>query len=196
MMNAPIRILIVAALCIAGLIGLVVRESMARDAGVEVLLPMEAVDPRALLQGHYVVIDLRERLDPGEQCPPTNASPDANGWVALGADGPIHHVVGGAGLREEALTRGQLLVRGGFFCQAPTDAAPDTPAQPGWVQLNIGIERFYIDQARAQRIEQVLREQNVNEASRAFAIVSIGQDSRARLRGLMVDDERLELGWN
>ena len=62
MLNAPLRIVIVAALCVAGLIGLVVRETMARNSGTEVLLAMEAVDPRALLSGHYVIVQLRESL--------------------------------------------------------------------------------------------------------------------------------------
>ena len=44
MLKPYLRILIVAALCVAGLISLVVRESMARDSGTEVLLAMEAVD--------------------------------------------------------------------------------------------------------------------------------------------------------
>jgi len=78
---------------------------------------------------------------------------------------------------------------------APTPASGDYEEQPGVVTLYLGIDRFHVNQTDALRIERVLREQNVDEAARALAIVSIGRDGRARLKGLMVDGERLELTW-
>ena len=45
------------------------------------------------------------------------------------------------------------------------------------------------------RIEAILREQNAGDEARVYAFVSIGRDGRARLKGLMVDGERLELNW-
>lgn len=196
MMSAPIRILIVAALCIAGLIGLVVRETMARDAGREVLLPMEAVDPRALLQGHYVIVDIRDRLEADEQCPPSTIS--GEGWIALAPGDPAYRVVGAARIPEEAATGapGEVLVRGDFYCQAPMPEQVDVPAQPGWVTIGINTDRFYVDQSGAQRIERVLRDQTLDTPGRVYAIVSIGEDGRARLKGLQVDGERLELSWS
>ncbi len=194
MINAPLRILIVAALCIAALVALVVRESMARAAGTEVLLAMEAVDPRALLSGHYVTIALREQLAEGARCPPTTAGPGPDGWVALASDGHLHHAAGGSGLREEAAAHGSLLVRGGIDCQQLL-AEDGKPGPPPIVGLDLGIHAFYIAQAEAERIDHILREQNAGENTRVFAIVSIGQDGRARLKGLMVDGARLELNW-
>ena len=41
----------------------------------------------------------------------------------------------------------------------------------------------------------MLREQRPGEETRAYAIVSIARDGQARLKGLMVDGERLELSW-
>lgn len=192
--SAPLRILIVAALCIAGLIFLVAREGMARDAGAEALLAMEAVDPRALLQGHYVIVDIRERLEPGERCPPGVAEPA--GWIALRRDGEAYRVAAATTTRAFALQRGDLAVLGDYYCQEPIPEQPDLPAQPGWVSIDIGTDRYYASQQQALRIERVLREQNTGEPGRVFAIVSIGPDGRARLRGLMVDGERLELGWS
>lgn len=193
MPSAPIRILIVAALCVAGLIFLVAREGAARDSGAEVLLAMEAVDPRALLQGHYVIVDIRERLEPEERCPP--GVDEAAGWIALARDGDAHRVAAAAATRELALQRGELAVRGDAYCQSPIEEQPEMPAQPGWLSIDIGTDRFYVAQDQALRIERVLREQSAGEPGRVFAIVSVGRDGRARLRGLMVDGERLELGW-
>ena len=65
-MKIPVapRILLAAGLCVAGLIGLVVREGLARAGGQDVRLAMEAVDPRSLLHGHYALPNLTQRLEP------------------------------------------------------------------------------------------------------------------------------------
>lgn len=186
------RVLVVAAICAASLVGLVISEGMARNAGTEVLLPIEAVDPRALLSGHYVIVAPTIRLEPGEQCPPGE---EARKWVALRARGDIHVVVGGAGSREDAQLIAPLVARGEFICNPPVEAMNDVPAQPGWVRLSLGVDRFHINQGEAERIDRILRDQQPGEETRAFAIVSVGRDGRARLKGLMIDDQRLELEW-
>ena len=71
--RAAPRILAVAAFCAAVLIGFVVNEGIARSSGQEVLLPVEGVDPRDLLSGHYVQLAFNQRLEPGEACPPRQA---------------------------------------------------------------------------------------------------------------------------
>lgn len=206
MLKPYLRILIVAALCIAGLIGLVVNESRARDSGTEILLAMEAVDPRTLLSGHYVIISLRESLGAEEPCPPSareapwesplSAPPYERLWLALAPHADVHRVVGSALTREQALQVAPLAVRGRFTCTTAAAASDGFPGAPGWVMLDLGIDRFYANQAEAERIDRVLRAQPPGSEARVYAIVSIGDDGRARLRGLMVDGERLELGWS
>jgi|CXWL01.1.fsa_nt_gi uncharacterized membrane-anchored protein len=203
MLKAPIRILIVATLCALALVGLVVRETMARSQGTEVLLAMQAVDPRALLSGHYVIVALSENLPDGAQCPsgvdgeaflppPLRSVQTGNAWVALKQHGGAHTLAGAAASRQEALSFGPLVVRGTASCMAAPPNVVDQP--PGVVRLDLGIDRFHINQADAQRIERVLRTQTLGER-RILAIVSVGQDGRARLKGLQVDGERLELNW-
>jgi len=187
-LNAAPRILIVAGVCIAALIGLVVSEGAARDSGQVVLLRMQAVDPRALLSGHYVDINLTEPLN--EECPP---GADLR-WIALRPDGEAYVLAGGAASRDQAQQVGPLPVRGSFTCAPPALVDSVAPI-PGFTRLNIGISRFHINQADALRIEEILRAQRIDESTRAYAIVSVGRDGRARLRGIMVDGERLELSW-
>lgn len=203
-LQAPLRILAVAAVCVASLIGLVLYEGGARASGQEILLPMEAVDPRSLLSGHYVQLNLTQRLDGSQTCPTAGDWK----WIALrpvqsvqrplppaGDPAPATYVLaGGAGSRDGAQELGALPVKGSFTCSAPTPIE-GAETMPGWVTLDLGIDRFHINQTDALRIEQVLREQNADETTRAFAIVSVGRDGRARLKGLMVDGERLELTW-
>lgn len=188
--KAPARILAVAGLCLAALIGLVVSEGVARAGGQEVLLPIEAVDPRSLLHGHYVQIDLTQRLASGEQCPPQGDWK----WIALQPLGEVHVLAGGADSRNAAQDLGAVPIKGSFTCQDPF-ALSDGETQPGWTRLDLGIDRFHINQQDAERIERVLREQRPSEETRAYAVVSVGRDGRARLRGLIIAGERLELNW-
>ena len=185
------RILAVAALCAAALIGLVVSEGLAREGGQEITLPMAAVDPRALLSGHYVQLNFTDRLEPTETCPESRADWD---WVALRPEGDVYVTAGGAGSRELAQLAGPLPVKGAFTFSPPTPAQPGVEPMPGWLTLDLGVERFHINQADATRIESVLREQRAEE-TRAFAILSVGRDGRARLRALLIDGERFDLSW-
>lgn len=185
------RILIVAGVCAAALVGLVINEGLARDAGQEITLPMEAVDPRSLLSGHYVLLNFTQRLEPNETCP---AAGDWE-WVSLRREGDVYVAAGGAQSRDQAQRVGSLPVKGTFTCWPPSPAQPGIDAQPGSLTLDLGVDRFHINQTDALRIEQVLREQNPDQATRAFAILSVGRDGRARLRALLIDGERFDLGW-
>lgn len=185
------RIMIVAGACAAALVGLVLSESAARKSGVEIRLPIEAVDPRALLSGHYVLVSPTQRLAPPDTCP---LDGDWK-WVALRRRGDIHVVAGGATSRDQAELLGPLALRGTFSCAEPSAALEDAPAQPGWIRLHVGADRFHTDQAAALRIEAILREQAPNAETRAFALMSVGRDGRARLVGLEIHGERIELRW-
>ncbi len=187
------RILAVAALCAAALIALVVSEGVARESGQEALLPIEAVDPRSLLQGHYVELRLIQRLEPNEPCPQVDGDAE---WLAFyrGVN-EVLTFAGGAPSREGAQQIAPVPLKGTFTCSEPVITVDGSPGAPGWVQLDLGVDRFHINQADALRIERVLRAQRPGEETRAFAIVSVARDGQARLKGLMVDGERLELSW-
>ena len=192
--NAAPRILGVAALCAAILVGFVVNEGAARANGQEILLPVDGVDPRDMLSGHYVQLQFNEHLDVGRQCPPTPQHDWE--WVALRENGDIYSVVGGAVSRAQLEQVGPVIVRGSYSCSPPTPPPDDkTPGSMGSLHLDLGIDRFYVNQAEAQRIERALAEQQDNPSHRVLAIVSAGRDGQARLKGLIVDNRRLELNW-
>jgi hypothetical protein len=185
------RILAIAGICAAALVGLVINESYAREGGQEITLPMAAVDPRSLLSGHYVQLNFTDRLEAGETCP---AAGDWD-WVALRRAGDIYVTAGGANSRDEAERLGPLPVKGTFTCMAPAPATLDIAETPGWLTLDLGVDRFHINQTDALRIEQVLRAPTTDEDTRAFAILSVGRDGRARLKALLIDGERFDLNW-
>lgn len=189
-MTYPIRIGAAALLLAALLVGLVVRETAARAAGREVILVMQAVDPRELLTGHYAALDLTQAVAPGRPCPPGTGIASGRGWVALTPGATDAKVTGYAKTRDAAAKLGPVVVRG----QANCWAAPERDDTPGRVSLDLGIRRFHADQKQAEGIEKTLRDRKVGEET-AFAVVSVGQDGKPRLKGVIIDGHRMDLSW-
>ncbi|WP_312160811.1 GDYXXLXY domain-containing protein [Phenylobacterium sp.] len=188
----PIRIAAAAAVLALVLVGLVVRENGARAAGREVLLPMEAVDPRDLLSGHYVALRLSQRLPLGLPCPKEASAYESGRWIGLQpADG--HHRYAGVGATRQAALAGgaDVAVRGGVYCSRMALGNADADV----VTLDIGVDRFHADQDEAQAIDKALAQRRPGEAPSAFAVVSVGQDGRARLKGVIVGGKRTDLTW-
>ncbi|MFN3512733.1 MAG: GDYXXLXY domain-containing protein [Phenylobacterium sp.] len=191
-MRLPIRILAAAALLAGLLIALILAEDRARAQGEEAVLAMEAVDPRNLLTGHYVAIDLVHRLPAGEPCPAGLPQPPGRGWLALSKAADGRHILSGGGaMRAEAQAAGDIAVRGSAHCFRLGDGAEAQTA----VRLEIGVDRFHADQAEAERIEALLRRRLGAEPVEAAAVVSVGRDGRARLKGIVLDGRRLDLNW-
>lgn len=194
--TVPIRIIGVALLCAIALVALVVREGAARVSGAEIIMRMEAVDPRALLTGHYVIVSLQEPLNDAP-CPPGLTEFDGatgdDAWVALTPRGDHHSVAGVAETREGARANGPLVARGHAYCTPARPKAEGDEGFPGVLRAELGTERFHINQQQAERIEAIMRGREVGEPSPVSAILSIGTDGRARLVGLIVEGERVEL---
>lgn len=185
------RILAAGAVLALTLVGLVVFESRARAAGQEVLLPMEAVDPRNLLTGHYSSLRLTQQLPPGVACPSRNSSHRDGAWLGLKRDGSQHRFAGTAKSREAALKLGEVAVRGGAYCARMAFAEGDLNA----VTLDIGVDRFHAEQSEAQAIDKALAGRRPGEPVNALAAVSVGADGRARLKGVVIDGKRTDLDW-
>ena len=195
---AWVRILAVAALSVLALVGLVVHEGLARDAGAEIVMPMQPVDPQALLSGHYVVLALSDPLGAGQACPPgaqTGWQPNIewakrhSRWVALTPGAGHGRVVGVAETQAAAARFSPLTVRGDAYCvpNAPPDAT-------GVVAAWLGVDRFYLSQAEAQRIANAMSPTSEAPIPVA-AIISVGRDGRARMKGLQVGAQRIAPAW-
>lgn len=190
--SPPIRILAAGLVLASLLVVLVIREDRARAAGTEVVLAMEAVDPRELLTGHYVALRLTQRLATGEPCFQRVQTYSEGGWLGLRRDGDQHRFVGSGRTAAAALQGGgDVAIRGGVYCNR---VAFD--GQEGWaVTLDLGVDRFHIDQEEAERIEKVLRDRRVGQPANAFAVISAGRDGRARLKGIILEGRRTDITW-
>lgn len=188
--SAPVRIVVAAAALALGLVGLVVREGMARAGGQEVVLAITGYDPRELLTGHYVQFQFRSELPAGAPCPPGSGGysrrPDT--WVALRRQGEQHVATGVALSRAGALELGEVAVRGDIDCLAR--GAPETT----WVILNLGVDRLHTDQEQAEAIQAVMLATPDGPAT-GFAVISVGADGKARLKGVAAGGRRVNLDW-
>jgi GDYXXLXY protein len=194
---AWMRVLAVAALSILALVAVVVHEGMARDAGTEIVMPMQPVDPQSLLSGHYVVVGLSENLDAGQACPPgveTGIQPNFDAsmrkprWVALAPAAGLARVAGVADTEAAARRFAPLVAPGDAYCVA---TVPDTT---GFVATWLGVDHFYLDQAEAQRVAGAMSPTS-DQPAPVSAIISIGADNRARMKGVMVGAQRIAPGW-
>ena len=191
MRNLPLRIAAASAVLVLLLVGVVLRENGARATGREALLPMEAVDPRDLLTGHYVALRLTQQLALGQPCPRERSTFEDGGWIGLKPAGGHYRFIGVGASRQAALAGGaELAVRGGVYCSRTAFGNTESDV----VTLDIGVDRFHADQDEAQAIEKALRERRQGEAP-AFAVVSVGADGRARLKGVIVGGKRTDLTW-
>ncbi len=186
-----LRIMGAALLLVALLVGLVVRENLARNAGREVRLPMEAVDPRELLTGHYVALRLSQLQAPGQPCPPGSGTMMKPGWVALTPSPTGDRITGVGSDRASAARFGPVQMRGKANCWGD----PHDPNDRARVAIEIGVNRFHASQAQSEAFDKALRERKVGEST-AWAIVSVGEDGKARLKGVIIGGRRADLGWN
>ncbi len=194
-----LRIVAAAALAVLGLVGLVAYESYQRDHGTELVLPMAAVDPRSLLSGNFVAISLQEQLALGQACPPgfdaseIYVGPPPFVWIAFRQAGDHAVAVGAASDRAAAARMSPIVTRGQASCSPPPTQADGSPPQPGSIFLNLGVDRFYASQAEAQEISNITAACYPSGPCPAAAIISIGPDTHARLKGLVVNGKRIEM---
>jgi len=198
----PVRILAAAAFLVLALVGVVLREDLARAKGQEVRLELAGYDPRSLLQGHYVQFRLSHSFPPGTRCPAgaDGITLDPKGWVALKREGDHHAPAGAAKTRAEAQRLGDVVARGtltclGSFTTTSRPGLPDvhTPEVLN-VSLDLGVDRIHLDQATAEAVQREMMRQPRGQPA-GYAVLSIGRDGKARVKGLIVGARRVDLDW-
>jgi hypothetical protein len=79
-----------------------------------------------------------------------------------------------------------------FVVRGQMNCIPDLDDRRG-VLLELGPDRLHVDQRQAEAIERRLGGGGADAPD--YAVISVGEDGKARLRGLIVDGERVTLGW-
>jgi hypothetical protein len=196
--SIPIRIATAAAVLALGLVGLVVREGVARAQGQEVRLAITGYDPRSLLTGHYVQFRWVDTVPAEQACAwkDRRLEPRRIGWYALRREGEAHRLVAAAANRQAALRAGDVAVRGEANCLGVSWVRPDgkEATSPVTVTADIGVDRIHLEQDEAEAMEKILQGRD-GEPPPSWAILSVGRDGKARLKGLIVGDRRVDLDW-
>jgi uncharacterized membrane-anchored protein len=198
-LGVPLQILLAAtglALC---LVGIVVREGAARAGGQEVWLDIDGSDPRSLLTGHFVRFQMQSEAPALMPCPEFQAD---HAWIALRRDGDRYLASGSGKTREAAAALGEVAVRGRGSCDEhfsrsidPVTGAPVlSPQRVLTTTLQLGVDRLHVDQTQAKALETALQARGVERAP-AYAVISVGKDGKARLKGLSIAGRRTNLDW-
>jgi len=196
--SVPVRIVAAALVLALALVGLVVREGVARAAGQEVRLAITGYDPRSLLTGHYVQFRLQDTLPQETVCrvveQQLRGRPDT--WFAVRREGDGHRIVTAAPSRAAALRLGEVAVRGSAECYGIVTRRPGQPPEVSStsVSLGVGVDRIHLEQREAKALETALRDR-IGEPQASWAVLSVGRDGKARLKGLIVGDKRTDLDW-
>ena len=157
--------------------------------GREIAIPVVPVDPRDLMRGDYVTLGYpisplrRSALPGGDRVAKLNSgaaiyvtlSPEsAGGWkpVALAATYPPD------------VTQGDVVIKGRVQYNYGGDAA-NTGANDN-LAVRYGIESYFVPEGTGKPIELSIRDRQV------AAIVAVGPDGTAALKGLVIGDERHE----
>lgn len=146
------RVLLALAFPIVALAGLAGVKQARLSLGARYVLPIQGYDPRDLLSGHYLTF----RVDYGIQglCQQRET---AENWVCLEPRRDLGSDPSGEAC--EARIRGR--------CQ-------------GW-RFEAGIERFYVPESEARRLESLIRDR------RASIEVRVARDGRAVIQDLLID---------
>ncbi len=117
-------------------------------------------------------------------------------WLAARRDGSAHRLVAAAPSRAAALRLGDVAMRGAALCYGMRPLTIGDREVPETVSatLDIGVDRIHLDQGEAQRLETALRGRD-GEPPPSWAVLSVGQDGKARLKGVIVGDRRVDLSW-
>lgn len=194
---APVRIVAAAALLVAALVGVVVREAVARAGGEEIRVRIDGYDPRELLTGHYVQFQIQETRN--GPCPPGARTlefpPRRRGdWIALRREGDRDIAVGAFTERRAAEAVGERVLRGGLSCTpdfTPLANGADSAENARRIQMVIGIDRIHLAQAEAEAMAVELN--RGGPARGALAILSVDPTGKARLKGVVVGGRRVDL---
>ncbi|MBX3486165.1 hypothetical protein, partial [Phenylobacterium sp.] len=91
---------------------------------------------------------------------------------------------------------GSIAERAALAAAARAAGGPVPEAAPSvTVDLDLGVDRIHLDQKGAEAVEADLRRVRPGSEPPGYAVLSIGRDGKARVKGLIVGKRRVDLAW-
>lgn len=158
--------------------------------GREIALPVTPVDPRDVMRGDYVILGYDIT-----QIPLPSATESSNLGTVRRGDAVFVTlqptpdrgwlVTGLANEYPAQAATGEVVLKGRVTHAPPLDVrAPSTAGQK--ISVHYGIERYFVPEGTGGKLEADVREKKIQ------AIVAIGPDGTAAIKGLMIDGQRHE----
>ena len=166
------------------LAGVVYVNANAVASGREVIIRAQGFDPRSFLSGHYVMLSY-DFSNAASGAPECVIRKGAQIWASFTVQPGKNDAIAPT----YACKRHDL----------PADGVALKGKAAGYGRIDFGVERFYAPQKDAERIEKALQRFNPDappdKQPPVYAVMSIGKDGQARLKALLLGDERVELSW-
>ena len=198
-MSRARNILLASAFLLAALGTRIVWEGYQRFAGHEVTMSVVGIDRFELERSRTSPLVFEDLFPPDTVCPISVGNRDralifGGHWLSIvpiqvpRASGSVHTDSRWQGLRAwasgmDAKSTGRLAVLGTASCRHLANGIA--------IQTQIGIDRLHATEAEASAIRAALR--RVYGPPKAQAVLSIGLDGRARLMGVIVNGQRIDL---
>lgn len=190
MTRRQIALAAVGAALIAVLVGAAGAHQARLAAAREALVISEAVDPRALLVGHYARLALQPAAaEPGTPRPAGLAS----GQTAYARLAPAG--APGAWRVTEISASPKAAVAEGEIVVAVTITMVE---EDGRVAFAWGPDRVYLDQTEALALEEATRrafDAAPDAPARVLAILAVETDGTTLVKGVTIDGKRIETRW-
>ena len=189
MTRRQIAIAALGALMIAALVGAAGAHQSRIAAAREILVISEAVDPRALLVGHYAQLALQPATADPAVPRPAGMTGGAKVFARLAPAGPP------GAWRVIEITAGPSRPAGDDVVVAVTVSYVD---DDGRVTFAWGPDRVYLDQTEAVAVEEATRrafDAAPDAPARVLAILAVEPSGTTLVKGVAIDGERVETRW-
>jgi uncharacterized membrane-anchored protein len=181
----------------AGLLVLgVIQRQITLANAKEVLMVSEAVDPRALLVGHFAILNLQPQTWEIAENPKLDLKAGEKTFVRLApeADKGRWRIV--------SLTKTQPTITAGELALQAKITAIDTYEGRTTIRFAYGPDRIYLDQAEAMAVEDATRRLWIDPDAQAaapqptvYAILAVSADGAVSVKGVELGGERFESTW-
>lgn len=149
-------------------------------AGTNVTLKTRAVDPRDLLRGDYVILnyDISSVASGALKDMPSKGKGTAI-YVKLAQAADGFHKAVSVHREPVPLAAGEVMIRG--FLAAGDNCGPDRLDFCSSIQLNYGLESFFVPQGEGREIEKARND------GKLAVIAAVTSGGRAAIRRLLID---------
>ena len=154
MIKSPKVLIIILAIPIIALFALVIYKKHILSVGKEVTLPIRGYDPRDLLSGHYLIYSIEYGVND----------------ICLGT-------------RKVKKTAYVCLEPKQFSFMRPEYCQLYIEGECKYGRFTAGIERYYIPQEKAKRLEDLVR------SKKASIVLSVMRNGKAQIKDLLIDGQ-------